>query len=56
MESGEGFKTGSVFKPALLIKVSLKKGNQKKKINYRLRTEEQIGNGVDFAVILKYSS
>lgn len=31
MESGEGFKTGSVFKPALLIKVSLKKGNQKKK-------------------------
>lgn len=54
MEHGEGFKTGSVFKPALLIKVTMKKVDQK--INYRLRTEEQIGNGVGFAVILKYSS
>lgn len=29
MEHGEGFKTGSVFKPALLIKVARKKWTKK---------------------------
>lgn len=44
-------------KPALLIKFSLeKKKKWTKNINDRFRTKEHTGNGVGFAIILKYSS
>lgn len=63
MQQGEGLKIGSAFKPDLLFSLrslSAKTGpptppTTHTKINHRLRTAEQTGNGEGCAAILQDS-